>query len=82
MRNYDTNSADKYRSAFNPAYIVVTGILFFVVAFVVQVVFMSGYTDNVIAENGILESGSSFIQKPFTPTSLLRLLREKLDSRA
>ncbi len=47
-----------------------------------KVVFMSGYTDNVIAENGILESGSSFIQKPFTPTSLLRLLREKLDSRA
>ncbi len=42
MKNYDTNSVDKYRSAFNPAYIVVTGVLFFVVAFVLQIVFMSG----------------------------------------
>ncbi len=45
-----------------------------------KVVFMSGYTDNVIAENGILEEGSKFIQKPFSPTSLLKLLRETLDS--
>jgi signal transduction histidine kinase/CheY-like chemotaxis protein len=45
-----------------------------------KVIFMSGYTDNVIAENGILEAGASFIQKPFNPTSLLKLIREKLDS--
>lgn len=45
-----------------------------------KVIFMSGYTDNVIAENGILEAGASFIQKPFNPSSLLKLLREKLDS--
>ncbi len=45
-----------------------------------KVIFMSGYTDNVIAENGILEEGSKFIQKPFSPTSLLKLLRETLDS--
>ena len=45
-----------------------------------KVVFMSGYTDNVITENGVLAEGESFIQKPFTSNSLLKLLREKLDS--
>ena len=32
-----------------------------------RVLFMSGYTYNVIAQNGTLEEGISFLQKPFTP---------------
>ncbi|MES2504113.1 MAG: response regulator [Myxococcota bacterium] len=44
-----------------------------------KVIFMSGYTDNVIAENGVLESGSAFIQKPFSAIKLLKLIRERLD---
>ena len=32
-----------------------------------RVLYMSGYTDNVIASGGILEPGLAFLQKPFTP---------------
>ncbi len=36
----------------------------------IHVLFMSGYTDNVIVEHGALEKGMAFIQKPFTPQEL------------
>ncbi len=45
----------------------------------VRVLFMSGYTDDMILSNGILELGASFIQKPMTPDSLTRKVREVLD---
>ena len=48
----------------------------------VKVVFMSGYTDNAIAHHGILDSGVILIQKPLTPGSLARKLREVLDKKA
>ncbi len=44
------------------------------------VIFMSGYTDNVIARNGVLEAGIVFLQKPFKPETLLRKLRTVLDA--
>jgi two-component system, cell cycle sensor histidine kinase and response regulator CckA len=44
-----------------------------------RVVFMSGYTYNVIAQNGTLEEGLSFLQKPFTPQLLTEKVREALD---
>ena len=44
-----------------------------------RVLFMSGYTYNVIAQNGTLEEGISFLQKPFTPQLLTEKVREALD---
>ncbi len=44
-----------------------------------KVLYMSGYTDNVILHHGILEEGIAFIQKPFTLESLARKVREVLD---
>ncbi|MFH2054010.1 MAG: ATP-binding protein [bacterium] len=41
--------------------------------------FMSGYTENVIAHHGILEEGVDFIQKPFTRNDLAAKVREILD---
>ena len=41
--------------------------------------FMSGYTENVIAHHGVLDRGTHFIQKPFTVKSLARSVRDVLD---
>jgi PAS domain S-box-containing protein len=43
-----------------------------------RVLYMSGYTHNMIAENGTLEEGLSFLQKPFTPQVLTQKVREVL----
>jgi len=45
----------------------------------VKVLFMSGYTDDSISRHGFLDSGSSFIEKPFTPDGLSRKVREVLE---
>jgi signal transduction histidine kinase len=47
-----------------------------------RVLFMSGYTDDAIAQHGVLEPGIAFLQKPFTPFSLARKVREVLDAPA
>ncbi len=41
---------------------------------------MSGYTDDVVAWQGILDSQTAFIEKPFTPEGLARKVREVLES--
>ncbi|GLI35630.1 PAS domain S-box protein [Desulforhabdus amnigena] len=43
-----------------------------------RVLFMSGYTSNVIAHRGVLEDGMHFIQKPFSMSELDRVISETL----
>lgn len=40
---------------------------------------MSGYTDHSVLREGVLQRDLCFIQKPFTPESLARSVRDVLD---
>ena len=44
----------------------------------IKVLFMSGYTSNVIATHGVLQRGVQFIQKPFSIEELSRKIAEIL----
>jgi len=48
----------------------------------IEVLFMSGYTDDVIAQHGILDEGINFLQKPFTVQNLTQKVRQVLDDPA
>jgi PAS domain S-box-containing protein len=43
------------------------------------VLYMSGYTANIIAHHGVLDAGVDFIQKPFSISGLTHKIREVLD---
>jgi PAS domain S-box-containing protein len=45
-----------------------------------KVLYLSGYTDSVVLRQGMLDPGSFFLQKPFTPAELARKVREALDA--
>ena len=45
-----------------------------------KVLYMSGYTDSFIAGHGVLEDGVHLLHKPFTEETLMRKVRELLDS--
>jgi PAS domain S-box-containing protein len=43
------------------------------------VLYMSGYTDDLIAQRGVLSEGTVLLEKPFTPDALSRKIREALE---
>jgi two-component system, cell cycle sensor histidine kinase and response regulator CckA len=46
-----------------------------------RVVYMSGYTTDVISSHGVLDEGLSYLQKPFDGEVLKAKVREVLDAR-
>jgi PAS domain S-box-containing protein len=47
----------------------------------IKVLYMSGYSQDIIVHQGILEEGVNLIEKPFAAQNLLRQVREVLDAR-
>ena len=47
-----------------------------------RILFMSGYTDHAVLRDGDAKIGDRFLQKPFTPESLTRKVRQVLDTPA
>jgi len=45
----------------------------------VKVLYMSGYTNDAIGKQGVIEPGMHFLQKPFTSEALLGSVRKALD---
>ena len=45
-----------------------------------KVLFMSGYSRNIITHNGVFNEGVNFIQKPFTMSSLSEKVRQALEA--
>ena len=45
-----------------------------------KILFTSGYADDAIVENGVLQSGVEFLPKPYMPGTLARKVREMLDT--
>jgi FixJ family two-component response regulator len=46
-----------------------------------KVLFTSGYTDNIILHNGLVEDHLNFIGKPYSLDTLAVKIREVLDAR-
>ncbi|MBC8090305.1 MAG: PAS domain S-box protein [Phycisphaerae bacterium] len=44
-----------------------------------RLLFISGYTDDAVVRHGIVKADDAFLQKPFSPQSLARKVREVLD---
>lgn len=47
-----------------------------------QVLFLSGYTDDAIFQHGVLQPGVFFLQKPFSPGDLARKVQDVLAARS
>ena len=45
----------------------------------IKILFTSGFTDDGIAQRGVLERGVAFLSKPYTPAKLASRVREMLD---
>ncbi|MFH2002725.1 MAG: response regulator [Planctomycetota bacterium] len=46
-----------------------------------KVIYMSGYSDNLLAEHGILDGDTPLIHKPFSLQTLLQKVRDVLDQK-
>jgi PAS domain S-box-containing protein len=46
----------------------------------IKILYMSGYTDDIIIHRGVMSESAAFIQKPFTLDDLARRVREILDA--
>jgi len=44
-----------------------------------RALFMSGYMDDALGEQGVLPSSVNFIQKPFSPSTIAQKVRDILD---
>lgn len=48
----------------------------------IKVLYMSGYSDEVISHHGVLEGGTAFLQKPFRPDEFVQKVHDLLRSKA
>ena len=44
-----------------------------------KVLYISGYTDDTIIHHGVVQEGTAFLQKPFSPDALVQKVRQVLD---
>ena len=45
----------------------------------ILILYMSGYTDDTVVRHGVLASAMAYLQKPFTPETVVRRVREICD---
>jgi nitrogen-specific signal transduction histidine kinase/CheY-like chemotaxis protein len=48
----------------------------------IKVLYISGYTDDIISHHGVLEPGTAFLQKPFSPEAFAGKVHDLLNQRS
>jgi len=47
----------------------------------IKIIYMSGYTDDIISHHGVLDTGVTFINKQIIPGKLANIVRSVLDEK-